>query len=529
MPTAVVLKPGKQMSLHRISTISLSIAAAIGLANQAHAQSELIVSRTAYPSGGNIPSITPGQTVLPNGALAVGDGSFANVFKNETADPSFGVTTGIIIDRRALDGTVLSSYKPAADVPLVTSFSSKSELGLNVSQDGRYVTLVGYSTTANQLDVSNSNTPFFTDPSNPVTNAANPLPTVARAVGTFDLATNKITSTAINTYSGNNGRGAILANNGNVYTVGNAGNSTNKNPLATGTVSSTLSDNTGVQLIANGSSGATSVVGAVNGTFGANNGYQRGFSVTQLGVAADKTGKDDNFRGITLFDNTLYVTKGSGGNGVNTVYQVGSGGILPTEASAGTTSISILPGFPSLTAAGGLDTSTHPFGLWFGDASTLFVADEGDGTRTGGASAGLGEYKLINGTWKKVATFASGLTDQASYRQGLGWDISTDGLRNLTGQKNADGSFQLWATTATTSSDTGHDLGADPNELVTITVNADGTASAFDVLELAAEGERIGGVAIAVAAVPEPETYALMLGGLTLLGGIARRRRDAAA
>lgn len=374
--------------------------------------------------------------------------------------------------------------------------------------------------------MSNSNTPFFTDPSDPVTNAANPLPTVAREVGTFDLATHNITSTAINAYSGNNGRGAVLANNGNVYTVGNASNSNNRDPLATGTVFSTLSDNTGVQLIASGSSGAISVVVAVNGTFGANNGYQRGFSVAQLGVAADKTAKDDNFRGITLFDNTLYVTKGSGGNGVNTVYQVGSGGTLPT---AGTTGISVLPGFPTLTAAGGLDTSTHPFGLWFGDAGTLFVADEGDGTRPGGASAGLGEYKLINGTWKKVATFASGLTDQASYRQGLGWDISTDGLRNLTGQKNAGGSFQLWATTATTSSDTGHDLGADPNELVTVTVNADGTASAFDVLELAAAGERIGGVAIAVAAVPEPETYALMLGGLALLGGIARRRPDAAA
>jgi hypothetical protein len=59
-------------------------------------------------------------------------------------------------------------------------------------------------------------------------------------------------------------------------------------------------------------------------------------------------------------------------------------------------------------------------------------------------------------------------------------------------------------------------------------VNADDTASAFDVLELAAAGERIGGVAIAVAAVPEPETFALMLGGLGLLAWIARRRRSAA-
>jgi hypothetical protein len=505
---------------------SLLLAIAAGTAaSAAQADPGLIVSRTVYPTGANVPAITPNVTVLPNGALAVGDGTFANVFKNETPDPSFGVTTGILIDRRTLSGSIVATFAPGPGASLVTSFSSKSELGLNVSQDGKDVTFMGYASATNALDVSNSNTAFFTDPSNPVTNPANPLPTVARAIGTFDLATGAITATPVDAYSGNNGRGAVLASNGNYYLAGNAGNSTNSSPLATGTVFSTLSDNTGVQMIAKGSGGATTVVGAVNGTFGNSNGYQRGFSITQLGVAADKTGKDDNFRGLTVFNNTLYVSKGSGGNGVNTVYQVGTAGSLPTAANASTTAITILPGFPSLTASNKPDTSTHPFGLWFGDASTLFVADEGDGTQTGGASAGLGEFKLQNGVWKKVATFANGLTNQASYTQGLPWDIFTDGLRNLTGLKNADGSFQLWATTATTSSDTGHDLGADPNELVTITVNADGTASAFSVLELAAAGERIGGVAIAdVTAVPEPETFALMLCGLGVLPLMRRRR-----
>ena len=50
------------------------------------------------------------------------------------------------------------------------------------------------------------------------------------------------------------------------------------------------------------------------------------FSVSQLGDAADKVGKDTNFRGLTIFNNVAYYTKGSGGNGVNTVYFVDTTG-----------------------------------------------------------------------------------------------------------------------------------------------------------------------------------------------------------
>lgn len=67
------------------------------------------------------------------------------------------------------------------------------------------------------------------------------------------------------------------------------------------------------------------------------------YSITQNGSAADKTAKDNNFRGETVFNNTLYVSKGSGGNGTNSVYQVGVAGSLPTAANAAGASISIRP------------------------------------------------------------------------------------------------------------------------------------------------------------------------------------------
>jgi hypothetical protein len=44
------------------------------------------------------------------------------------------------------------------------------------------------------------------------------------------------------------------------------------------------------------------------------------FNVTELKDKADKVGKDDNFRGMTIFNNILYYTKDSGTNGVNTMY-----------------------------------------------------------------------------------------------------------------------------------------------------------------------------------------------------------------
>ena len=47
--------------------------------------------------------------------------------------------------------------------------------------------------------------------------------------------------------------------------------------------------------------------------------------------ALDKPGKDNNYRGITEYGGALYFTKGSGSNGIDTVYTVPT---LPTVANA---------------------------------------------------------------------------------------------------------------------------------------------------------------------------------------------------
>ena len=52
----------------------------------------------------------------------------------------------------------------------------------------------------------------------------------------------------------------------------------------------------------------------------------------QLYPTADKVGKDNNFRGVGIFGGNLYVSKGSGSNGDNGIFQVlnGSAQGLPT-------------------------------------------------------------------------------------------------------------------------------------------------------------------------------------------------------
>jgi hypothetical protein len=522
---------------------SVAVVAAICcLSSQAFADGftagDLIVSRTVYM--GDASTVTLGQT-LPGGGTAIADGSFPNVFKNETPDPSFGVTAPIYLDQLTTSGSLVSSM--AIDSSQInTSFASKSELALNVSTDGSAITFMGYMAPVNTLDVSNSNTAAVLDPTNPVTS------TYQRAVAQVNLNTGNLQVTGVNAYSGNNGRAAILAN-GNYYMVGNAGNGSGN-----GTTLSQLSDNTGVQMIAANSSGNTTVIGAAQGTFGSSTGYQRGFSLAQLpdpanpghNYAADKTGKDDNFRGMTVFNNTLYVSKGSGSNGVDSVYQVGAtgalanGGTVPSNAA-----ITILPGFNTLSEKVAESKTapvavSHPFGMFFGDSTTLFVADEGDGLRLGVAGkvttfAGLQEWKLNNGTWNLAQTFQKGLLDQSAYTPGgLSWLVQQDGLRNITGEKNADGSFTIFGTTSTVSDELTHDLGADPNEIVSITVGANSTATntSFAVLQTAAASVRFGGVALApslaVAAVPEADTYAMMLSGLGLFAFIFRRKKLAA-
>jgi hypothetical protein len=76
----------------------------------------------------------------------------------------------------------------------------------------------------------------------------------------------------------------------------------------------------------------------------------------------------------------------------------------------------------------------------------------------------------VNGTWQLDYVLRNGLIGVVDTGltgpDGQYPDVTTTGLRNLTGRVNANGVVTLWATTATTSS--AGDVGANPNRVVKI-------------------------------------------------------------
>ena len=465
----------------------------------------LVVSRSVYTGDANtvvlnqpLPPVCPVTAeAAKKGQCSAGkanaNGSYPNVFNNAAVDGSFGVTSPVFLDQiNPTTGVVVNTLAIPSDV-VTTSFSSKSELAVNLSNDGTALTFMSYVAPPNTVDVSNSNTPGVYDPTNPVGSS------YYRAVVQVG-ANGAIQVTPTNAYSGNNGRAAILSN-GLYYMAGNDNN-------GTGTPAN-ITSSTGIEIATPGQ--ALTTVPTQVGSF----------SITQLTnpatgqpYAADKAGKDNNFRGLTIFNNTLYATKGSGGNGVDTVYQIGPAGTLPTLATAATTPITILPGFPTALATNADATYNYPFGIWFANATTLYVADEGDGKAAdaaGSKNAGLQKWTFANGTWTMLYVMQNGLNLGQQYSLNnypAALNPATDGLRNLTGRVNGDGTVTLWAVTSTVSAN--GDQGADPNELVAITdtlANTSPTVAAgekFTMLVAPTAGTVLRGVSLAPTAGSAP-------------------------
>jgi hypothetical protein len=498
----------------------------------------LLLSRSVYE---NDPGLTAGVTELPAGCVtgctpATASGTYPEVWNNVLTDASFGVTSKIFLDQLTPWGVPVSTLQvPNSTEPgvssgsdqMVTSFSSKSEMALNLSTRGNNVTFMGYLAPVDTVDVSNSNTPGAVDPTNPVPGAYYRVVAQLNAQGQFQF-------TETNAYSGNNGRAAILSEEHGahaIYMAGNAGNGANPQPagVVVGTGAQILKPSREPVSELLQEPGFPTPVGS--------------FNVTQLGDKIDKVGKDTNFRGLTISGNVVYYTKGSGSNGVNTVYFLDTTGkACPNGVGLPATNaklpswplaynpeelvaeglkpnnMCVLKGFPTALAK---KATSFPFGIWFANANTLYVADEGNGESAystikneyneAAAQTGAGLQKWVfnstAGEWQLAYTLQNGLSLGKPYTvpgyptgdnaaTGLPWAPATDGLRNIDGRVNPNGTVTIWAITSTVSGD--GDQGADPNKLVAITDRLGATAppasESFGTVRAAASGEVLRGI-----------------------------------
>jgi hypothetical protein len=263
----------------------------------------------------------------------------------------------------------------------------------------------------------------------------------------------------------------------------------------------------------------------------------------------------------------IYYTKGSGSNGVNTVYFVDTTGTacpngvglpvagakLPTaplsyssstlQNSGLPSNMCILKGFPTGLAKNlptppaqvASGTTAYPFGIWFADANTLYVADEGDGyngtaasgdmySHAGGqTTAGLQKWIFNSGSgeWQQAYVISKGLDIGTPYRvsgyptgtnaaTGLPWAPATDGLRNITGFVGPDGRAVIYAVSSTVSG--GGDQGADPNKVFVVVDKISNTEAADAPTFSQVEGAKYDEVLRGVSLSPNTDFTALKFG-----------------
>jgi hypothetical protein len=503
---------------------------------------DLLVATTDFQY---VNGLVPGRTLLPPGCVsgsasnpcapAVADGGFPEVFNNASVDGSFGVTSSIVLDEVKPDGKVVGSIEvPNSTMPgyngtqdqMVTSYSSKSELALNLSPNGRTVSFMGYDSPVDVLDVSNSNTPGVNAPgTNP---AASPHYRVIAELG----VDGKFHFTLTNAFSGDNGRAAILDPGDNkLFMAGNA-NDSGGDAYITSAGAQITTPSTQPEIAQK--PGEPTPVGS--------------FGVTELGLTeGGDVAKENNYRAVAIENNVLYFDKGSGGQGSNSVYFVDTtgkacpngigvpqpGASLPTGPLNGATvgadgrlqpfNMCLLAGFPQVLNSTNPITD-YPFGMFFANPHTLYLADEGNGTAptssgsyaaadpTDNPTAGLQKwvYDPAAKAWHLAYTLQAGLNLGQPYRvrgyptgdntlpggTEAPWAPAPDGLRQLTGQVNRNGTVTIYATTSTVSGS--GDQGADPNQLVRITDRVGsltpGDHERFRTLATASDGEVFRGV-----------------------------------
>lgn len=371
----------------------------------------------------------------------------------------------------------------SANLGVVGEYGSSSEGNIQLSGNGQYLTIGGYSASAAAAGIGAS------------TNTANGTSyPIGTAYSTSTVALAQSTDTDVSRLA------VLIDGNGNVNssTVFNNLYNTN-NPRS-------VYSATGASIYISGQ--------------GDKNASDQGIFLAATGTNTKNS--NGTATGIYNANDTRYVT-GSNGNLYYSLDKKGSPtGIfqvsgLPTGAATG---VQITAASNGLTGAA--KVSYSPEGFFFANATTLYVADTGVPKAGGTGAGGIQKWTLSGGTWTLQYTLTP--TNFVSPTAAASATSGETGFEAIAGQIRAGGLISLYAVSYTAGD-------ANPNGIYQITDNLNGTSGTgetFTEIESAAGngGLVFKGISFAPNAVPEPSTWAMLLGGVMAAGFYLRRRRS---
>ena len=411
---------------------------------------------------------------------------------------AYGSTTATLADG-APTAISLQEYAPAGGAPLLTDtlptadgvggsanlgvvgeYGSSSEGNIQLSGNGQYLTIGGYSATqaaagiqASTNTANGTNFPVGTAYSTSTVALGQSTDTdVSRVAVLIDANGNVNSSTAFNDlYNTNNPRSVYSATGSSIYISGQGDKS---------------ASDQGIFYAPTGLNTKTSA-GTPTGVYNAN---------------------DTRF--VTGSNGNLYYSLDKKGSPTG-IFQING---LPTGAATGT---QITAASNGLT--GTAKVSYSPEGFFFANATTLYVADTGVPKAGGTGDGGIQKWTFNGSTWSLAYT----LTDAAFVAPTAAATATSGetGFEAITGEISA-GAVHLFAVSYTAGDD-------NPNGLYEITDSLSattGTGETFTELESAAGngGEVFKGVSFAPDTVPEPSTWTLAGLGLALCAWIVRGR-----